>query len=220
MNDSSAAHIDIVKTRRNAQGDEPTVLTDIYEDDVNIAIWRRDLDETLLQNVREFVNDKPGFQFSVVISNDTVRSDVLKKLGSEVYAPLADDIEQLVDMFCCLFELKQAGLRMTVLDKAMCPKFHVDRVPCRLITTYQGNATEWLPHSIVDRSKLGAGCNGLPDSESGIYRTQDDIQQLTCGDVGLLKGEQWFENEGGGLVHRSPAVDDEKRLVITLDFAG
>lgn len=56
----------------------------------------------------------------------------------------------MVDMFCCLFELKRAGLRLTVLDRAMCPRFHVDRVPCRLVTTYLGAATEWLPHTVAD----------------------------------------------------------------------
>ena len=54
-----------------------------------------------------------------------------------------------------LFELKSVGLRLTALGHAMCPRFHVDRVPCRLATTYFGSATEWLPHDRVNRSKLG-----------------------------------------------------------------
>ena len=37
----------------------------------------------------------------------------------------------LVDMFTCLFDLPQAGFHMTVLDHVMCPRFHVDHVPCR-----------------------------------------------------------------------------------------
>jgi len=35
----------------------------------------------------------------------------------------------------------------------------------------------------------------------------------------LLKGTLWDGNENMGLVHRSPVVpDNEKRLVLTLDF--
>lgn len=38
----------------------------------------------------------------------------------------------MTDMFCCLFDLKQVGLRLTALNSAMCRKFHVDRVPGQL----------------------------------------------------------------------------------------
>ena len=101
----------------------------------------------------------------------------------------------------------------------MCPKFHVDRVPCRLVTTLLGTATEWLPNDKVNRSKLGAGGKGLADSDSGIMQSPLDIKQLNPGDVALLKGEAWYNNEMRGLVHRSPMVlNNEKRLLLTLDF--
>jgi len=100
----------------------------------------------------------------------------------------------------------------------MCPKFHVDRVPCRLVTTYSGTATQWLPHQSVDRTKLGTGSNGKSDEVSGLYH-RNDMRQLSVGDVALLKGESWSGNEGAGLVHRSPGLaDGEKRLLLTLDF--
>lgn len=92
-------------------------------------------------------------------------------------------------MFCYLFDLKQTGLRLAALDNAMCPKFHVDKIPCRLVTTYHGVATQWLPHHVADRSKLGSGSNGLPDDETGLHPHQKHIQQLNDGDVALLKGE-------------------------------
>jgi hypothetical protein len=139
--------------------------------------------------------------------------------GSPEAEVLAEDIAHLVDMFCCLFDLKRGALRMTVLDRAMCPRFHVDRVPCRLVTTYQGIATEWLPHNVADRSKLGTGNMGKPDELSGLFEHISDIQQLKSGDVGLMKGELWHNNEGAGLIHRSPQVpNNTRRLVLTLDF--
>jgi len=105
------------------------------------------------------------------------------------------------------------------LNKAMCPRFHVDQVPCRLVTTYHGVATQWLPNDLVDRSKLGRGSNGKPDSESGLYSHESDIEQLSSGDVALLKGERWSGNENAGLVHCSPVTSfNETRLLLTLDF--
>ncbi len=85
--------------------------------------------------------------------------------------------------------------------------------------TYHGCGTEWLPHQSVDRSKLGKGSNGLSDNHSCLFRSIEDIQQFTQGDVALLKGELWEDSQGFGLVHRSPALKPgEKRLLLTLDF--
>ena len=87
------------------------------------------------------------------------------------------------------------------------------------MTTYQGIATEWLPHNVADRSKLGTGNMGMPDELSGLFESVSDIQQLKSGDVGLMKGELWHNNEGAGLIHRSPQVpNNTRRLVLTLDF--
>ena len=134
---------------------------------------------------------------------------------------ICQHITLLVDMFCTLFDLKEAGLRLKLLDSPMCPKFHVDKVPCRLVTTFYGSATEWLPHSAVNRTKLGAGSIGLQDDSSGIMQHASDIQQLSSGDVALLKGESWHNNELAGLVHRSPVLTQhERRLLLTLDFAN
>lgn len=209
-----------VKIRRAAQGDEPGVLTDIYLEQSNMVIWKRELSETLKNSVDAFIKSNPNFQASMTVTPQTVLSSLSESLGDSAQLELRENVAQLVEMFCYLFELKRAGLRLTVLNRAMCPKFHIDRIPCRLVTTFQGIATEWLPHQAVDRQKLGLGSNGKLDSESGLYKAANDIQQLNCGEVALLKGELWEGNENAGLVHRSPALPTgESRLLLTLDFS-
>ena len=201
------------------QGDEPNVLTDIYLEKVNIAIWQRKLSPTLSRSIADFLKVKPRFNASMNVSAQSVLINISDALGTGMNE-LSESIAEIVEMFCCLFELERVGLRLTVVDSAMCPKFHVDKVPCRLITTFQGIGTEWLPHELGNREKLGHGSNGKPDHESGIYQNQSDIQQLNCGDVALLKGERWEGNENAGLIHRSPTLpDDQPRLVLTLDFS-
>ena len=157
----------------------------------------------------------------MTLSPQDAFTPINKALGSsELTAVLSDDIAELVEMYCYLFDLGKVGLRLTALDKAMCPRFHVDKVPCRLVTTYQGVATEWLPHNVVDRSKLGHGSEGKTDEQSGLFSKLGDVQQLTSGDVALLKGESWEGNEGAGLVHRSPSMSaGERRLLLTLDIS-
>lgn len=201
-----------------AYGKQPIVLSDIYQENINIAIWERDRADTLKYSVKEFLELNPTFQKEMFLTPSEALSRLNESFNNKM-PEVSEDIAELVDMFCYLFELKQAGVRLKVLDKAMCPKFHVDKVPCRLVTTYQGVATEWLPHEVVDQTKLGWACNGLPDSESGLYQKESDIQQLHCGDVALLKGTLWEGNENAGLVHRSPElIANEKRLILTLDF--
>lgn len=201
-------------SRHMAQDKQPTVLSDIYKTEINIAIWRRQKQFS----VKEFLALNPTFQKEMILTPQDALSHINEFFDNNM-TEVSEDIALLVDMFCYLFELKQAGMRLKVLDRAMCPKFHVDKVPCRLVTTYQGMATQWLPHELVDQTKLGWGCNGLPDSESGLYQSESDIQQLDCGDVALIKGTLWEGNENAGLVHRSPGlIANEKRLILTLDF--
>ena len=138
--------------------------------------------------------------------------------GFEHTNALIEDITRLVDLFCQLFDRQEIRLRLATLDRVMCPRFHVDNIPCRLITTYAGCSTQWLPHHAVDRSKLGKGNNGLPDERSGIYRKAADIQQLDSGDVAIMKGARWTGSHQFGLVHRSPPEMREVRLLLTPIF--
>lgn len=201
-------------------GSSPEVLADIYQSDSNIVIWKRKLSDKLDNAVSEILNTNTSLQTTLAVSPMDANVKIQEALGnSESVAILSEDITELVDMFCSLFELKLAGLRLTALEHAMCPRFHVDKIPCRLVTTYQGVASQWLPNNRIDRSKLGAGNQGKTDEESGLLSSLNDIQQLSQGDVALLKGEFWQNNEGAGLVHRSPALpNNQRRLLLTLDF--
>ncbi len=191
--------------RQTIQCNTPEVLSNIYQDDANMVIWQRDLSPELTSAVSEFLKTHTKTAAVLAVTPEDTQQVLAEAFGnSEAISVLSDDIALLVDMFCCLFDLKRAGLRLTVLDRAMCPRFHVDHIPCRLVTTYHGIATEWLNHEAVDRSKLGAGNQGKTDEESGLFKSPQDINQLTVGDVALLKGENWDESKGGGLVHRSP----------------
>lgn len=210
-------------TKRASEGNTPETFTDIYRDDTNIAIWQRKLSDDLALAADEILKSGTRVKIAEGVTANSVHSKLCNALGnSSAVKMLSDDITLLVDMFCCLFDLKAAGLRLTALDRAMCPRFHFDRIPCRLVTTYHGIGTEWLPHHLVNRSKLGAGNQGKPDEQSGLFHNTDDIRQLSEGDVALLKGEFWYENEGAGVVHRSPVKREgllnERRLLLTLDF--
>ncbi|MEZ8822972.1 DUF1826 domain-containing protein [Vibrio amylolyticus] len=200
-------------------GAQPTVLSDIYKDDINIAIWQRSFGKDLTDAVSQFLINNRSFEKALSLSPDNAFTKIESATDGSAPKALIENIAELVDMFCYLFELKEAGVRLATLNNAMCPRFHVDHVPCRLVTTYHGSATQWIENHKVNRSKLGHGSLGQADAISGLYPQESDIQQLTCGDVALLKGERWSGNENLGLVHRSPSdLSGETRLLLTLDF--
>ncbi len=212
--------VESAKQRLAARSKDPAVLAEVYREDINIAIWQRQLSDELLHAVDRLVKSNPALMASMTVSPRSALASISEALGSTQQCVVSRNIVELVEMFCSLFGLKRAGLRLGVLDSAMCPKFHVDRVPCRLVTTYLGGGTEWLNHASVDRSKLGTGSRGKSDLESGLIESPSDIRQLSGGDVALLKGELWEGNEDAGLVHRSPAVaDGDLRLLLTLDVS-
>ncbi|MBU2869079.1 DUF1826 domain-containing protein [Colwellia sp. E2M01] len=202
------------------ESDDANVLTNIYRDDTNITVWQREMQQDLTAAVGSFLHERPTRATVLAVTPESAYQQLCEKFGaSEDVMTLSKDIALLVDMFCCLFDLKQAGLRLSILEHAMCPRFHVDHIPCRLVTTYRGVGTQWLPHYAVDRTKLGAGNQGKPDEISGLFNDIADINQLTQGDVALLKGEGWNEQTGAGIVHRSPVIPaGERRLILTLDF--
>ncbi|WP_194866571.1 DUF1826 domain-containing protein [Pseudoalteromonas sp. PPB1] len=210
----------IPANRYAAISPEPNVLTDIYREDINLSVWQCTLTQALNSEVTNLLSNTSELQLSIAATPEQTIGELHAASALLVDKPaLTEHLAMLVDMFCTLFELKRAGLRLTILNKAMCPKFHVDHIPCRLVSTLGGVASQWLPHDTVDRSKLGAGSKGKEDQESGIYASESDIQQLNTGDVALLKGSGWLGNEEGALVHRSPApAAGEARLLLTLDF--
>ena len=195
-------------------------ISEIYKDNINISIWKRKLNIPLLKSSEYILNQYPELEFSEVLELGKIESTLKSTFGfTENTLPFIEDISSIVNMFCKIFDLKQFWLRLDAINYPMCPRFHVDKVKCRLVTTYVGSGTQWLPHHLVNRSKLGHGNEGKADDKSGLFTDNKDIKQLDTGHVALLKGESWDGNQGAGLVHRSPNVEGYyKRLYMTIDF--
>ncbi|MEL6870228.1 MAG: DUF1826 domain-containing protein [Pseudomonadota bacterium] len=193
-----------------------TVLADIYKDDINIAIWQRTLSDNIYVDANALVEQ--GIQLQTQLSRQHAAEELGAVFALETAAALRHDVAELVEMFCCLFGLERAGLRLISLYDAMCPAFHFDRIPCRLVTTYCGMATEWLTHESTVSAPAFADVD-LDMSYERVSFNDAAIQSLQEGDVAILKGSGWQGNERAGLVHRSPPVRaDESRLLLTLDI--
>ncbi|MGV2871389.1 DUF1826 domain-containing protein [Colwellia sp. E150_009] len=206
--------------RGSVSSDEPSIFTNIYDESVNVALWQRNLTSEVKADVTRFINTASHLERSAFIRAQHIEEDIRDELRTTILGDaFISNTSQLIDMFCTLFDLEQVGFRIRLLDLPMCPRFHIDRVPCRLVTTFSGQGTQWLDNNNIDRSKLGSGNQGLDDSESGLYPTDALIENMTAGDVALLKGSAWIGNENTAVVHRSPPYcSGEKRLLMTLDI--
>ena len=132
---------------------------------------------------------------------------------------LADDVAGLAELHGDLLGCDAVGLRLEVIERAMCPRFHVDRVGIRLLCTYRGPGTEWLDDSAADRDFLGARGGGLSDAASGLVRDPRGVHAVPPFAVAVLKGDRWQGNAGRGIIHRSPAVlaNQAPRVLVAID---
>ncbi|PYF80931.1 uncharacterized protein DUF1826 [Marinomonas alcarazii] len=193
------------------------VLADIYQNNISMAVWQRSLG-SISQYAESLLESSPHFAFTSQGSLEYL-SSMLGKLLPEAQgkALFVEDVALLVDMFACLFDLEEVGLRLNVLSNAMCPRFHVDKIPCRLVSTYAGSGSEWLHEAHVVRDRLGRG-GRVNDHNSGLNE-KGRINQLNVGDVALMKGDEWPTSLGRGVVHRSPSASlESKRLFLSLDM--
>lgn len=219
---STATSLPTPSMPRAIEDRDPMVLTDIYREEVNLVRWRApELDASIPTYLRHLVANGPPPGITAVLPSVGCADRLHEFFPEHPARPaLVDWLAQCVDLFACLFEQQRVGIRLRWLDKAMCPRFHVDNIPVRLVHTLTGPGTEWLTEDNLDRGRLGRGNGGLPDEHSGVMFEPRAIQRLDAGDVALLKGSGWVGNEHAGLVHRSPGVASSAgRWVLTLDLA-
>jgi hypothetical protein len=202
---------------RQALGEDIQVLTEVLRDEVNLAVWQRRLPAQI-----------EDFAAALLAQGESLAQSMTLELATPDSAPNLDglvaqyadlpgqaaflaDVAWLVRAYACLLDAERIGLRLRVLDKAMCPRFHVDHVPLRLITRYAGVGSQWLEDG--GRPRSGLGQPGAEPQDAAA------IRQLQAGHVALAKGEKWQGNEGRGLIHRSPQPPaGERRLLLTLDW--
>ncbi len=199
-----------------SSGQSPIVLGDIICDTKSVTIWEREKNDAIARYFEE-VFTSLGLGIKGVFKVNTLKQlldDMLPKHDSK--ADVIDDIYLLTDMLTCLFDCKEVGLRLVPLTSAMCPSFHKDNIPVRLVNTYLGAGTQWLPLEQLCSTPFTESMQPFSQTNFGMYYKDNDIQTMNAFEVGMLKGEAWHESLGA--VHRScPVAKGEKRVLLTLD---
>lgn len=202
---------------QQVSGEQIDVFGEVLRDEVNLAVWQRQLPAQISDFANALLAQGEPLGHSIVLELANPESTPSLSGLVDGYSDLPgqaaflQDLSWLVSAYACLFDAKRIGLRLRILDKAMCPRFHVDHVPVRLITSYAGVGSEWLAEGGMARHRLGDPA--AEPSDTAL------IKRAETGHVLLAKGEKWSGNEGGGLLHRSPQPPaGERRLLLTLDW--
>lgn len=193
--------------------DSPLVLSDVYQPTVDFAIWQREFNDELKQDIETLLQKQTRFSFRVILKPEEVADWLKAKWPSMHLKAFQADVQKLVTMFADLFDQSDVGMRLELVDKTLCPLFHVDKVIARMVTTYHGAATEWLSEDNINRQALQ-----LRDHEN-VMRDKSKLQSANAGEVLVFKGQKWPGEDVQGVVHRSAqATLENRRLLLTLDL--
>lgn len=111
---------------------------------------------------------------------------------------LAEDIRGLAARFAKLMHVQDIRLRLEAITTNACRKIHADYTDLRLITTYSGPGSEYVP--------------------AGAEPAEANLKALATGDIALFKG-RLFADEHQPCFHRSPRIEGSGtiRLVLVID---
>jgi hypothetical protein len=192
-------------------GYAPSILERIRDKAVELAIWERELPETFAQwldalppeNLPDArgVTDDAGLEATIAAMLDDARTPqgAMRDL-------LLADIASLARRFMAIMDSAQVDIRLEAVDHNACWKFHRDCVEARLLATYRGPGTQWIPPALGDAAL---------DRQSD-YR--GPLPSLSRFAAGMFKGS--CAAPASGIVHRSPPIDGAgvTRLLLCLNL--
>ncbi|CAN0507566.1 unnamed protein product [Ectocarpus sp. 12 AP-2014] len=112
-------------------------------------------------------------------------------------------------------------VKLELLKRGKCPRFHLDKVPIRLICTYVGPSTEWL--DVYDKWEMENN-RSMPPACNVKISGGREARRARPGDVLIFRGKPQgglAKGDGSGafaVAHRSPdTVEGQRRLLLTMD---
>lgn len=192
-----------------AISEQDTVLDNIRKDHVAMAIWARELTPSL-QAWLDATPDEALPTGRVLIRPDQTEM-ALCAMSSNVPKVLIADVGYLTARFAEITGSDRVDLRLDCIGHDGCWKFHRDRISHRLLCTYRGSGTEFVPQD----------CGQAALDQQRDYK--ETLQHLDPPFVGLFRGET-TEKGTRGIVHRSPPISSTGTsrylLCLSVPFAG
>lgn len=196
----------------SASSTDPDVLIGILRPETNLAIWHREIPDTLSRALAGLAAAAP-FTATAGGAPEQAADALVAALPQPAPLDLLLDIRRLAIAFAAIADTGGAvRIRLEGIDGPGCHRWHADAVGLRLLCTYRGAGTEWLPLAGGAPAARGLDGSALPTLPARIPR----------GAVAILKGEGHPGNAGAGCIHRSPRLGfrASPRLLLCLDAPG
>ena len=139
-------------------------------------------------NVIGIVGKKTCVEEILALLEDEISEDLK---SSDFYMQWVIDMAGVCNIFCETLATSTVGFCLAT--KRACQRYHVDNVPLRLLVTYYGKGTEWVPDSAVDRLAYDSG---MPNDK--ILTNNNARKFLNAWDIAIFRGGP------DGLLHRTP----------------
>ena len=125
--------------------------------------------------------------------------------SSDFYMQWVIDMAGVCNIFCETLATNTVGF--CLVTQRACQRYHIDHVPLRLLVTYYGRGTEWVPDSAVDRLAYDSG---MPNNK--ILTNNNARKFLNAWDIAIFRGGP------DGLLHRTPdAALNTPSILLRLD---
>ena len=195
------------------------VLAQATRPGIDIAVWTRAMPAFVGAALARWAPCAPAPVDRMVRLSDAGAEEVEGALAALPAGPegwLRDDVASLLARFAALSRVAEARVFFGVIRDDQCTKFHVDAVSLRLVTTYLGPGTEWVPDEAVDRRALGRMIRCPAEANAAIVPVTSAVRRAKAGHVLVLKGSRHESAAGGGAVHRSPPIASRGALRVAL----
>ena len=166
-------------------------------------------DYQLIEIERKNMNNSDSFFREIMYEPFRVIGKISKKNSSEdikrilrdiiplssqtnfFYKTWVSDMSEICQIFCDTLNSKSVSFCLGT--ERGCSRYHIDNVPMRLLVTYMGQGTEWLPNEIANRAAFE---EGLPNEK--IVKDSSKIKSIKTFNVAIFIGG------AAGLLHRTP----------------
>ena len=166
-------------------------------------------DYQLIEIERKNMNNSDSFFREIMYEPFRVIGKISKKNSSEdikrilrdiiplisqtnfFYKTWVSDMSEICQIFCDTLNSKSVSFCLGT--ERGCSRYHIDNVPMRLLVTYMGQGTEWLPNDIANRVAFE---EGLPNEK--IVKDSSKIKSIKTFNVAIFRGG------AAGLLHRTP----------------
>tara|TARA_B100000886_G_C20395192_1_gene480026 strand:- start:402 stop:1019 length:618 start_codon:yes stop_codon:yes gene_type:complete len=193
------------------------LVDDFYNDNLYLNILKRKKPKGINVFFREILSEP--IEITSFIRKKKAFEDIKIVLSQLLPKKFQDNIfyyTWIKDMseICILYAniIKEKDVVFSLKSSRGCKRYHIDNVPLRLLVTYYGIGTEWLPRDACDYT---AYYNG--ESNDKIIRIKNKSKFIDSWNIAIFKGQK-INGRKKAILHRTPKEAlNKKSLLMCLD---